>query len=128
MAWVEKDHNDHPVSTPCYVQGRQPPDQAAQSHIQPGLECLQGCSMSLPCFRIRLKPKLWLQQHYGSCTHHCWLPTGKHCSINGFFVQLPQISQWKILLDVLYCKIKTSLLAMLEHRNTSMLRVQIKNI
>ena len=25
---------------PCYVQGRQPPDQAAQSHIQPGLECL----------------------------------------------------------------------------------------
>jgi len=27
---------------PCYVQGRQPPDQATQSHIQPGLECLQG--------------------------------------------------------------------------------------
>ena len=27
---------------PCYVQGHQPPDQAAQSHIQPGLECLQG--------------------------------------------------------------------------------------
>ena len=27
---------------PCYVQSRQPPDQAAQSHIQPGLECLQG--------------------------------------------------------------------------------------
>jgi len=24
------------------VQGRQPADQAAQSHIQPGLECLQG--------------------------------------------------------------------------------------
>ena len=23
---------------PCYVQGRQPPDQAAQGHIQPGLE------------------------------------------------------------------------------------------
>jgi len=42
MAWVEKDHNDHPVSTPCYVQGHQPPHQAAQSHIQPGLECLQG--------------------------------------------------------------------------------------
>ena len=41
MAWVEKDHNAHPVSTPCYVQGHQPPDQAAQSHIQPGLECLQ---------------------------------------------------------------------------------------
>jgi len=42
MAWVEKDHNDHWVSTPRYVQGHQPPDQAAQSHIQPGLECLQG--------------------------------------------------------------------------------------
>jgi len=26
----------------CYVQSRQPLDQAAQSHIQPGLECLQG--------------------------------------------------------------------------------------
>ena len=42
MAWVEKDHNDHLLPTPCYVQGRQPPDQAARSHIQPGLECLQG--------------------------------------------------------------------------------------
>ena len=42
MAWVEKDHNDHPVPTPCCVQGRQPAAQAAQSHIQPGLECLQG--------------------------------------------------------------------------------------
>jgi len=36
MAWVQKDHNNHPVSTPCYVQGCQPPDQADQSHIQPG--------------------------------------------------------------------------------------------
>ena len=27
---------------PCYVQGHQPPDRAAQSHTQPGLECLQG--------------------------------------------------------------------------------------
>jgi len=42
MAWVEKDHNAHPVPTPCYVQGCQPAAQAAQSHIQPGLECLQG--------------------------------------------------------------------------------------
>ena len=29
----------HPL---CYVRGHQPPDQAAQRHIQPGLECLQG--------------------------------------------------------------------------------------
>ena len=42
MAWVEKDHNARLVPTPCYVQGRQPAAQAAQSHIQPGLECLQG--------------------------------------------------------------------------------------
>ena len=42
MAWVEKDHNDHLIPTSCYVQGHQPADQAAQSHIQPGLECLQG--------------------------------------------------------------------------------------
>ena len=27
---------------PANVQGHQPPDQAAQSRIQPGLECLQG--------------------------------------------------------------------------------------
>jgi len=42
MAWIEKDHNAHPVPTPCYMQGRQPAAQAAQSHIPPGLECLQG--------------------------------------------------------------------------------------
>ena len=42
MAWVAKDHNAHPVPTPCCVQGHQPADQAAQSHIQPGLGCLQG--------------------------------------------------------------------------------------
>jgi len=42
MAWVAKEHSSHSVPTPCYVQGRQPAAQAAQSHIQPGLECLQG--------------------------------------------------------------------------------------
>jgi len=40
MAWVEKDHNAHPVPTSCYVQGRQPADQATQRHIQPGLEII----------------------------------------------------------------------------------------
>jgi len=33
MAWVAKVHSAHPVPTPCYVQGRQPAAQAAQSHI-----------------------------------------------------------------------------------------------
>ena len=44
MAWVEKDHNDHRVSTPLLCAGSPTirPNQAAQSHIQPGLECLQG--------------------------------------------------------------------------------------
>ena len=36
MAWAERDYNDHRVSTPCYVHHHQPPDQAAQSHIQLG--------------------------------------------------------------------------------------------
>jgi len=40
-----KDHNNHLVSTPRCVQGLQPPNQAAQSHIQPGSECLQGTSL-----------------------------------------------------------------------------------
>jgi len=34
---------------PCYVQGHQPPDQTAQSHIQPGLECLQGWGILFQC-------------------------------------------------------------------------------
>jgi len=42
MAWVGRKLKDHPVSIPCHGQGCQPPEQAAQSHIQPGLECLQG--------------------------------------------------------------------------------------
>ena len=33
MAWVEKDLKDRPVPTPCYVQGHQPTDQAAQSLV-----------------------------------------------------------------------------------------------
>jgi len=42
MAWVEKAHSAHPVPSPCYMQGCQPANQTAQSHIQPGLECLHG--------------------------------------------------------------------------------------
>jgi len=38
MAWVEKNLKDHHCSEKSF----QPLDQAAQSHIQPGLECLQG--------------------------------------------------------------------------------------
>ena len=42
LAWVEKDLKDHLVSTPQpHRQGCQPPNQDAQSHIQPGLEYIQ---------------------------------------------------------------------------------------
>ena len=62
MAWVEKDHNNHLVSTPCYVQGRQPADQAAQSHIQPGLECLQGWGIhSLLGQPVQCVTTLWVK-------------------------------------------------------------------
>jgi len=80
MAWVEKDYSAHQVSTPCYVQGRQPPDQAAQSHIQPGLECLQGWGMhnqsgqggtTLQSVTLSSQPsvetdKFWNQKHVTS--------------------------------------------------------------
>ena len=71
MAWVEKDHNAHPISSPAiagYVQGRQPPDQAAQSHIQPGLECLQG-------WGIHKDPIHWDHQSE-VCRGLCFAPGG----------------------------------------------------
>jgi len=58
MAWVEKDHSDHLVSAPpCYVQGRQPPHQVVQSHIQPGFECLQVRSVLSCLSHAFLKPR-----------------------------------------------------------------------
>ena len=62
MAWVEEDHNDDLVPTPCYVQGHQPADQAAQSHIQPGLECLQGWGIhSLLGQPVQCVTTLWVK-------------------------------------------------------------------
>ena len=97
MAWVEKDHNDHPVLTPCYVQSCQPLEWAAQSHIQPGLECLQGwgihnllvfqcvttlcvknflliSNLNLPCpslkpFSLVLSLSTLVNNHYPSCLY-----------------------------------------------------------
>jgi len=47
---------------PCYVQGRQPPDQTAQSHIQPGLECLQGWGIhSLLGQPVQCVTTLWVK-------------------------------------------------------------------
>jgi len=59
MAWVEKDHSDHRVPTPCYVQGHQPADQAAQSHVQPG-----AVSYGLV---LSLTPELWFSDAVCSC-------------------------------------------------------------
>lgn len=42
MARVGKDLKDHLFPTPCHGQGHLPPDQFAQSPIQPGFEYLQG--------------------------------------------------------------------------------------
>ena len=47
---------------PCYVQCHQPPDQAAQSHIQPGLECLQGWGIhSLLGQPVQCVTTLWVK-------------------------------------------------------------------
>jgi len=65
MAWVAKDHNAHPVPTPCYVQGRQPADQAAQSHIQPGLDSLQGWGIhSLHGQPVQCVTTLWVKNFF----------------------------------------------------------------
>ena len=37
---------------PCYVQGHQPPDQAAQSHTQPGLENCRESILGLILFNV----------------------------------------------------------------------------
>ena len=69
MAWVEKDHSDHPVSTPCYVQGRQPPDQAAQSHIQPGLECSRDGASTASLGNVMFHDCAYLALKGGSHDH-----------------------------------------------------------
>jgi len=42
MVWVGRHLKAHLVPTPCHEQGHLPPDQVAQSSIQPGLEHCQG--------------------------------------------------------------------------------------
>ncbi|EOB08416.1 hypothetical protein Anapl_06434, partial [Anas platyrhynchos] len=42
MAQVGRNLKDHPFPPPCHGQEHLPPDQVAQSPIQPGLEHLQG--------------------------------------------------------------------------------------
>ena len=50
---------------PRYVQGRQPADQAAQSHIQPGLECLQGWGIhSLLGQPVQCVTTLWVKNFF----------------------------------------------------------------
>ena len=42
MVWVGRDLTDHLVAPCGYGQGPLPPDQVAQSPVQPGLEHCQG--------------------------------------------------------------------------------------
>ena len=81
MAWVEKDHNDHLVPTLCYVQGHQAPDQAAQSHNQPGLECnilqLSLCFLPFPSAALKSNSQSDDKQHLDTCDGH--LPHQMHC-------------------------------------------------
>ena len=89
MAWVEKYHNAHPVPTPCYVQGRQPAAQAAQSHIQPGLECLQGWGIhSLLGQPVQCVTTLWVKNfllisnlNFPCDDQHCPLSPAVHLSV-----------------------------------------------
>ena len=69
MAWVEKDHNDHPVSAPLLCAGLPTarPDQAAQSHIQPGLECLQGWGIHNLLGQYTLQRCGFVLLLYGNC-------------------------------------------------------------
>jgi len=44
--WVGRDLERPSSPTPCHEQGHLPPDQVAQSSIQPSLECFQGWGIS----------------------------------------------------------------------------------
>ena len=59
-------------SNPCCVQGQQPAAQAAQSHIQPGLECLQGWGIQpslLQAKRARFPPPFLTGELLQPCDH-----------------------------------------------------------
>ena len=95
---------------PCYVQGRQPPDQAAQSHIQPGLECLQGwgthnlLGQPVPVRHHPLYEKL--------------LPNIQPKSPLSQFKTIPPCSthsqQWKLEVKCILCHLKSSFPSLLE--------------
>ena len=72
MAWVEKDHSDRLVSTPCYVQSCQPADQAAQSHIQPGPERLQGWGIYKRLLPPALLVSAWIPSPTAGVPEHSW--------------------------------------------------------
>jgi len=97
MPWVEKDHNAHWVPTPCYVQGHYPPDQAAQSHIQPGLECLQGWGIHnlrecWACFVARR-----LQRAYEESVLYVWEGAEESRCVLGCVSQQCREGSWFLL-------------------------------
>jgi len=82
MAWVAKAHSAHPAPTPCYVQGRQPAAQAAQSHIQPGMNaCRDGASTASWGNILGFSPS-HLLLHWGCCA----LPSC--CPVLGWCIEM----------------------------------------
>jgi len=95
MAWVEKDHNAHLNSAPCYVQGRQPAAQAAQSHIQPGLECLQGWGIhSLLGQPVQCVTTLWLKCVNVLGEQFCCSLGPQVVKKRALLAKLPSLSPW----------------------------------
>jgi len=67
------------LQPPCYMQGRQPPDQAAQSHIHPGLQCLQGWGIhSLLGQPVQCITTLWVKNFLLSANVFCPFPESWH--------------------------------------------------
>ena len=52
MFWVGRNVTDHLVPIPCYGQGHRPLDQAAQSPIQPGLQCFWALSVNMCLYNL----------------------------------------------------------------------------
>ena len=89
---------------PCYVQGRQPLDHAAQSHIQHGLECLQGwihnlLGQSLPMCHHPLCEKL-LSKYFSSFAH---LVFPFRSCMPGWLLPLHFVPRYEILLAFQLC-------------------------
>uniref|UniRef100_A0A669PQK4 SRCR domain-containing protein n=1 Tax=Phasianus colchicus TaxID=9054 RepID=A0A669PQK4_PHACC len=115
MAWFEKDHSDHLISTPCYVQGCQPPDQAAQSHIQP------GARVRLADGRHECEGRVEVQdgQRWGTVCDDLWSLRDAQVVCHqlgcGPAIAAPGSARFDILLDEVQCQGNEALLWQCSH-------------